>query len=208
MLAVLARAYDARGYGHGGEQALDDFSQSYRLSHRCLARNPGWKGRLNGSGGRLERDVTSRLLSSDRPCLETALLALAHHTAERGPAGWVDLRELGLLAEAALALDVEEKSWIPPWAVGMTNSLPAFADADAREAGAEAFREASRREPELITPVIDRLTHAFEGGEDGATRTRAFNAVRQRYSPVRPDDVWALENRRGLERLEVLQDAH
>lgn len=208
VLGTLARAYAARGYSRPGPQALDDLDQAYRLSRRCLARNPGWRSRLEVAGGRVVPDVTARLLPSDAPCLDSAMMSLGHRLQARGAAGWVDLRELGLLAEAALALDEDKAGWAAPWAQGLVLTVSPQADEADQEAGAAAFREAARREPTLMTASVDRLTYVRARQDDRPTLVRAINSVRLRHSPARQDHAWALENRRGLERLEaLLEDA-
>jgi len=204
VLALLAQAYHARGYGRPGPLALADLDQAYRLSRRCLARNPGWRSRLDVAGGRVVDDATARLLPGDAPCLDTALLALGHRLQHRGPAGWVDLRELALLADATDGLGVEPPSWPAAWARGLALTVSPQATPEDRQAGSAAFREAAAREPGVVTPIVDRLTLVRARQDDRPTLVRAVNSVRQRFSPVPADHPWALENRRGLDRLASL----
>ncbi len=206
VLEVLSRAYAARGYGHSTEDALEDLDQAYRLSRRCLARNPGWRSRLEVAGGRVVADVAARLQPTDAACLDTTMLSLGLRIQARGPAGWVDLRELDVLASAALTLDAEQARWVPPWATGLVVTIPPQDPEEAREEGAASLREATRREPELITATVDRLVYVQARDGDRTSLVRAINSVRQRRSTVRQDHPWALENRRGLERLEALLD--
>ncbi len=204
LLEPLARAYVAKGYASADDTALADLAQAYALGHRCLARNPGWRSRLSVAGGRVVEDVTARLVVEDGPCLAATLLALGLGIQARGPAAWVDLRELAVLSDAAEALDTEQVDWVGPWARGVALTVSPQADESALDAGADAFREATRREPELMTASVDRLAWVGRRSQERSALVRAINAVRQRYSPVLVDHEWALENRRGQERLAAL----
>jgi hypothetical protein len=204
VLEALARGYYARGYRQTGQAAIDDFTQAYQLSRRCLAGNSGWQSRLEVAGGRVVADVTARLRQSDLPCLDITLLALGHRISARGPAGWVDIRELALLAEAANLLDPESRDWVPPWATGLSLTVAPQAGSEDLQQGAAAFLEANQREPGLMTAVVDRLTYVLSRRQDRPSFVKSVNAVRNRYTPVLRSDPWALENQRGMERLNAL----
>ncbi len=204
VLGALSWGYAARGYGHPGPTSEADYRLAYELARRCLDRNAGWTSRQQAAGLRVTREAVDRLVVDDLPCLEPGLRALVRWIELRGPAAWVDLRDAHLLASRALELSVDGSGWVPPWALAMVLALDPVADSTALDEAAGLFREAEQRQPELATPTVDRLFRVARASADTATLKRAANAVRNRFSPVPVDHPWALENRRGLHRLDTL----
>jgi hypothetical protein len=190
-LSRTARAFSARAITRKAKvDKITDLETARSYGLLCLAGNTGYSVRIEQAGGQVLRAATKQLQKRDVPCMEQTLIPWVRWLELRGPAGLVDVKGIGHLAERLIAL--QPGGWVGPWSKAMVLSLP---QADARaplERTEELFGQAIQAQPKLAEIHLDYIKYQlpYMGEQEVSAALDAFAGKH----PPRGDGPWALEN--------------
>jgi len=209
LLARLALAHHAQGYGHAGAEPppVRLFEAGREVAWRCIYEDPAFAGVLTSTGGQINAEAAQRIGDDHGRCLLWLVANWTRWLSLRDPAGLaIDLQPLQVLADRAVELNTGHRRAQALGLAGLSRALaPPSMSPDLEQARGLMLR-AVDQDPDNLSLRVDLAQYVYGAVDDRVSFRETLQAVLD--IPVETGDRWTLENKRAHQRArELLEKA-